>query len=307
MAVHSLYFFASNLVKYQGKLTCDFKWTEAFGEYFSSKNYFLAVIIVFIYTPIVLLIILYSIILINLKIHLHPGEHSTNSEEQRSRRNRKLKMAIANVLVFGVCRLPFTITTVIIFFAWDTVSIPCDIQRLHFFCQVYGLCKLCYQSNLVKYQGKLTCDFKWTEAFGEYFSSKNYFLAVIIVFIYTPIVLLIILYSIILINLKIHLHPGEHSTNSEEQRSRRNRKLKMAIANVLVFGVCRLPFTITTVTIFFAWDTVSIPCDIQRLHFFARFIAYANCAINPVICLIFSSNYRQGLKRLLNCFGAVQQ
>ena len=160
--------------------------------------------------------------------------------------------------------------------------------------------------NLVEYQGK--CEFRWTKAFGESFSSKNYILAVITVFIYTPIVLFIILYSIILINLKIHLHPGEHSTNSEEQRSRINRKfLKMAIANVLVFGVCRLPFTITTVIIFFAWDTVSIPCDIQRLHFFARFMAYANCVINPVTYLIFSSNYRQGLKRLLNCFGAVQQ
>ena len=72
-------------------------------------------------------------------------------------------------------------------------------------------------------------------------------LAVSIAFFSFPFVLLIILYSIILIKLKQHVHPGEQSANAEEQRSRRNR----------------------------------------------------NCAVNPIICLIFSSNYRQGLKRLV--------
>ena len=48
----------------------------------------LAVSVAFFYIPFVLLIILYSIILIKLiKQHVHPGEHSADAEEQRSRGN----------------------------------------------------------------------------------------------------------------------------------------------------------------------------------------------------------------------------
>ena len=44
----------------------------------------LAVTIAFFYISLVLLITLFAIILIKLKKHTHPGEHSANAEEQRS-------------------------------------------------------------------------------------------------------------------------------------------------------------------------------------------------------------------------------
>ena len=57
------------------------------GNMAMSNHQHLAVTIAFFYISLVLLIKLYAIILIKLKKHTHPGEHSANAEEQRSRRN----------------------------------------------------------------------------------------------------------------------------------------------------------------------------------------------------------------------------
>ena len=160
--------------------------------------------------------------------------------------------------------------------------------------------------ELVEYPGNIRCEQKWTETFGESSSYANYFLAVLIVFFCIPIVLLIIIYSTILINLKSQVHPGETTANAEEQRLRRNRSvLKMAVAIVLGFVFCWVPFIVIILHIVFA--SPPIPCGTKRFFVFARLMAEANCAINPLICLIFSSNFRQGFKRILNCFHAVQE
>ena len=156
--------------------------------------------------------------------------------------------------------------------------------------------------KLVEYQGKLTCKMRWKETFGDSSSLANYFLAGFIVFIYLPIVFLAMLYSKILVKLRSQVHPGEQSTNDEEQRTRRNNSvLKMAIAIVLGFVICWVPFTVTLLLQLFAWNR-SIPCSAAYYVTFTRFLAYTNCAINPLICFTFSSNYRQGLKRLIRCF-----
>ena len=162
--------------------------------------------------------------------------------------------------------------------------------------------------KLVEYPEQRACVPKWTEAFGESSSIANYNLAGYILFCYIPIVLLIILYSIIVIKLKSQVHPGEHSANAEEQRTRRNRSaIKMAIAIVAGFVFCWVPFTIAVLLIYFSWDRASIPCGFISFSAVAQFFVACNCVINPPICLIFSSNYRQGLKRLLNGFGAIQE
>ena len=133
-------------------------------------------------------------------------------------------------------------------------------------------------------------------------SSANYYLlAYFIAFFYIPFVLLTTLYAIILIKLKQHAHPGEQTANAEEMRSRRNRNvLKMAIVIVFLFFLCWIPY-ITNQTIFFFAPNSSIwfSCNLLVYDSFVSFMAAANCAVNPMICLIFSSNYRQGLKRLV--------
>jgi len=154
--------------------------------------------------------------------------------------------------------------------------------------------------------GVVSCDRKWSEAFGESSSEVNYFLSVHVVFFYIPTALLIILYSIIIIKLKTQKIPGEQSDNAEEQRAKRNRNvLKMAIVIVVGFLLCWIPFSIIVLLLMFERDRWY--CDIRLYSEIASVLAVSNCALNPCICFIFSGNYRQGLKRLLKCFNAAQE
>ena len=118
---------------------------------------------------------------------------------------------------------------------------------------------------------------------------------------YITIVLLVILYSIILIKLKLQAPPGEQSPNVEKQRKRRNKNaLRMAIAIVLAFLFCCVPNT-TARLIMMLNNSVSYSCSFKLFTIFAHLMYIANCTVNPFICLIFSSNYRQGLRKLLKC------
>ena len=113
-----------------------------------------------------------------------------------------------------------------------------------------------------------------------------------------------ILYSIILIKLKKQAHPGEQSANAEEQRARRNRNvLKMATAIVVVFFICWIPLASNAIIYnFSAPDSLIFSsCSFYVYFYVTFFMAYANCAINPIICLILNSNYRQALKRIVSC------
>ena len=142
--------------------------------------------------------------------------------------------------------------------------------------------------------------------FGETSSFRIHLLSGFIFFYYIPFVVLVILYSVILIKLKRQVHPGEQSASAEEQRRRRNRNvLKMTVAIVVAFFICWIPFSIHLATFYFVPKN-TLDCKFWVSFSVALFMAYTNCAINPIICLTFSSNYRQALRRLVNCCDAVQ-
>ena len=159
-----------------------------------------------------------------------------------------------------------------------------------------------FSYKLVENPGEMKCQNQWAKTFGEK-SFVTYLLAGVSVFFYIPMILLVAVYSIILIKLKKHVHPGEQSANAEEQRTKSNRNvLKMAIAIVLAFFLCWLPAYTIVLIIQFLEPTSSIrsSCSFRAFSIFTYFLAFANCAINPTILFISSSNYRQGLKRLVN-------
>ena len=162
--------------------------------------------------------------------------------------------------------------------------------------------------KVVEYPGKMVCEWKWNESFEES-SGVFYFTLGFVLFFYIPVVLLFILYSIILVKLKSRIHSGQHVANAEEHHTKRNRNvLKLAMAVVLGFAVCFLPFTINAMLLHFVWDNgTRFPCGMQRYWIFTTFLFHANCAVNPIICFILGSNYRKGLKRLLNCSVIVQR
>ena len=154
--------------------------------------------------------------------------------------------------------------------------------------------------DLAEYHGVLVCDWHWKEAFGESSSIENYFLSLFVACAFVPFVLIAILYIIIFLRLKSQRNPGEQSVNVgyHDQRQQRERNvLKMAIAIVLGFAVCWLPFAIGGF-IKSAWGIWS--CSFRYFFTVTHLMAQTNCAINPCICFIFSRNYREGLKTLLS-------
>ena len=161
--------------------------------------------------------------------------------------------------------------------------------------------------KLVEIEGQLFCQRFWNEVLGEFSSIRTYWLTVFVVFLYTPFILLAALYSIILIKLNTQVIPGEQSTNAEQLRAKRNRNvLKLAIAIVLGFALCWLPWSIMAMISFFDSDII-ITCRFEICYQIVFFLSRSNCAINPLICFIFSGNYQRALRGLLRCFSNTDQ
>ena len=124
IAVNSTELFVYKLVEYPEKLVCESHWNEVFGESSSPENYLLSIFVVFMFIPLVLISILHIIIYLKLKSQKIPGEQSANAGQQRQQRERHvLKMAIAIVVGFAVCWLPFAVFWCIRVFT-DTIKRP---------------------------------------------------------------------------------------------------------------------------------------------------------------------------------------
>ena len=146
------------------------------------------------------------------------------------------------------------------------------------------------------------CVTRRKKAFAESSSFVSYQLAYSSLFIYIPVLLLVSLYSIIVIKLKTQAHPGEQSANTQQQRNRRNRNvLQMSIAIVTVFVFCWLPYSINFLITQYQDTFTHLSCSFQIYYRVTAYLAMAYCAINPLSCFMFSSNYRKALKRLIKC------
>ena len=159
-----------------------------------------------------------------------------------------------------------------------------------------------FANKLVESPEGTWCVVEWKKAFEESSSYASFALASYILFIYIPVLLLVILYSIIVIKLKTQAHPGEQSANTQQQRDRRNRNvLQMSIAIVTVFVLCWLPFSINYFIIRYQDPFTHFSCSFWIYYDVTFYMTCAYCAVNPIICFMFSSNYRKALKRLIKC------
>ncbi|CAH3185417.1 unnamed protein product [Porites lobata] len=159
-----------------------------------------------------------------------------------------------------------------------------------------------FANELVESPEGTWCVTRRKKAFGESLSYASFVLAYSSLFIYIPVLLLVTLYSIIVIKLKTQAHPGEQSANSQQQRDRRNRNvLQTSIAIVTVFVFCWFPYSINFLIILYQDTLTHLSCSFWISYEVSIYMANAYCAINPVICFMFSSNYRKALKRLIKC------
>ncbi|XP_068734003.1 QRFP-like peptide receptor [Montipora capricornis] len=161
---------------------------------------------------------------------------------------------------------------------------------------------LLFAYGLKKHEEGVFCNFMWEDTFGESLSSTDFNLAMHVAFFNFPMILLIVIYSIILIKLKLQKRPGQPSRVAEKQRQKQNKNvLEMAIAIVLGLLLCRLPWIIIDLIERTAGDT--LPCGFFIYTEILDFLFVSYCVVNPCICFVFSRNYREGLKRLLKCGG----
>ena len=160
-----------------------------------------------------------------------------------------------------------------------------------------------FTRQLRELQDGLICYVDWELAFGPSSSFETYFISLFILLFVAPIILLIIIYAIIIVKLKQQNCPS-HLTISRIERQRRlrqeNNVLKMAVAIVVGFGFCTVPFCIYALSFLFVWKN-QIPCNAKVFKSVAMFLFYANCAINPCLCLIFGEAYRNRLKDVFCC------
>ena len=156
-------------------------------------------------------------------------------------------------------------------------------------------------NKLVEHPGGLACVGVWIAPFQVSSSYKNYVFAIYAVGIYTPIMELAILYTIIYIKVRSLTIPDEQSANERQPLVRREQTvLKVATAIVLGFAVCWLPYSIVFILFNFVSDKWC--CGFQYFAVVAGFMAIAYNAINPCILFLFSKNYRQSLRNLVRCF-----
>ena len=151
--------------------------------------------------------------------------------------------------------------------------------------------------ELVEYPEGASCVRRWKRVFGESLSFASVVLAHNIVLTYIPVLLLVILYSIIFIKLKTQVHPVGQSTNSRQQRKRRNRNvLQMSIAIVTKFVLRWLPYNTNYLIIEYQNSSAHFSFSFQICFAVTYFTAHAYCA----------SIYRQGVKRLMKCSFVLQ-
>ena len=145
-----------------------------------------------------------------------------------------------------------------------------------------------------------TCVEIWEPAFIE--GGYKAFTIVLFVFFYLfPLLTMSILYSCVIYKLWVRKVPG-NQTSENQQRSNKSRKkvLKMLLAVVILFAVCRFPVYITQFIRFFGEE--DFPCGAPKtLAFMGYFLGHANSVIDPVIYAIFNSDFRKGFRNVLLC------
>ena len=171
-------------------------------------------------------------------------------------------------------------------------------------CGAIGLSPYLIAFQLFEHDGKLTCALRFTVNFLE----EKHLQALSLIFFALSFALMTILYGRILFKIKFEKIPGEQSAIARQQRVERNSKvLKMVIAIVLGFFLCWGPLAVSVfLTVFSSDNTTRLPCGILQYNFIAKFMAHANCAINPCICFTFSGNFRDGLKSVVGCYRTMQ-
>ncbi|XP_074614702.1 substance-K receptor-like [Acropora palmata] len=156
-----------------------------------------------------------------------------------------------------------------------------------------------YVYRLFDFDGTLYCLEQWSPAIPLYINTI-YSTVDIILFYALPLVEIIIFYGAIIYKIWMRKIPGQAtSVNQQLELKAKKSVLKVLITAVLTFALFWLPTKILTVIALIG----DVPCIMRSplIRFVNLFLACMNCAINPLIYLIFSRDYRNGFKASFHC------
>ena len=161
-------------------------------------------------------------------------------------------------------------------------------------------CPMFYAVKIVRSpSGKLGCFWVHSLSFPTKEARKYYHAFMLITFYGLPLLFIITLYAWILIFLKRRQALIGNATR--ERASATNRKVsQMSLAVITAFLLCWLLYFIAIPLEEF-WN-VPLSCEVYFLRFF---LGHMNSACNPIICLVFSENYRNGMK--ISCLGRLRK
>ncbi|XP_078374319.1 substance-P receptor-like [Oculina patagonica] len=170
----------------------------------------------------------------------------------------------------------------IIWFLSVTIRLP----------MLYGL-ETGYDNN-----GRWSCYLSLDDAFYKG-AEKTYYKFTLIGLFAVPLSVIAVLYSGILISLKLRKVPGEEVLRNMGREKRRDamikrKVLRMVLIVVAVFVLCWLLYFVQL--ILFSYK-IQVTCDVLFLRLF---LAHLNSALNPCLYLLLNENFRVGVKNILN-------
>ncbi|KAK3733772.1 hypothetical protein QZH41_000680 [Actinostola sp. cb2023] len=133
-----------------------------------------------------------------------------------------------------------------------------------------------------------TCYQKWSSAK----KAMIYYLVVFVGLFFLALATTIVMYTIIIVKIKQKKVSGETVSGLRRSRETQERKLlRVVIAITIVFFACFFP---QTVLIIVAPLYVVPRCHAEALRLVAKVMEQTYSAVNPILCITFSANYRSG-------------
>ena len=142
---------------------------------------------------------------------------------------------------------------------------------------------------------------------------KTYYLAKDVVFFFTPMLVLLALYSVITLHLireprtersNFRISRSHDPRSGAETSTYRARKqvVVMLIAVIICFFCCMMPACMFRLFVIFADETTIKSLGWERYHniqFFIRIMVYINCSMNPILYNVMSSKFREAFLKVL--------
>ena len=122
-----------------------------------------------------------------------------------------------------------------------------------------------------------------------------------------PLLLIASVYLAVAVTLWTRELPGHQSLTAQKKANASGRKATvMLITVVVVFGLCWAPQQIRNFWMVFVKDVRSVPVPYE-LNVYFPYIGYANSAINPILYVVFSENFRREFARTLFFWRSTKQ